>query len=70
MASGQKPLKEGVECTAMKPAYFVPEEEQGVVEMGILWEITSCGMIRGSSPVTVTDYGPFSNPGEALESLK
>lgn len=45
------------------------EEEQGVVEMGVFWEITSCGMIRGSSTVTVTDYEPFSDPGEALESL-
>ena len=45
------------------------EQEQGVVEMGVLREITSCGMISRNSVVTVIDYEPFSNPGEALESL-
>lgn len=40
-----------------------------MVEMGVLWEIASCGVIRGNTIVAVTDYEPFSNPGEALESL-
>lgn len=45
------------------------EQEQGVVEMGVLWEITSCSMTSRSRVVTVIDYEPLSNPGEALESL-
>lgn len=47
---------------------FVQEEEQRVVEVSVLWEIASWGMIS-SSIATEIDHEPFSNPGETLESL-
>lgn len=30
-----------------------------MAERGVLWEMTSCGVIRGSGRVAVTHYEPF-----------
>lgn len=62
---GAGAIEEGFGCTA----------EGSLLTLGrewldwCLWEITSCGRIRGSAVGLVTDREPLSNPGEALESL-
>lgn len=58
----------GARVCSERSISFVQEEGQRVVEVGVLWEIASWGMIS-SSVATEVDHEPFSDPGETLESL-